>query len=124
MVRALALMPAETSAAQGLKHCNQCGACCRAAPCLLLPKDVRRIADVLGESRKAFGKHLQVERTPQGHWQVRMRAPCDFLDGNRCRLGENKPTGGAQYECWTPRTHALTYHWRPADLRLIGFEAH
>ena len=109
----------ETSAAQGLRECNKCGACCKVAPCLLMPEDVRRIADHLGESRKEFARHLQVERTPDNQWQVRMKSPCDFLSDNLCRIHEAKPRPAREFKCWT--SDYRRYLWSKADLRLVGF---
>lgn len=112
--------PPESSVAQGLTHCNGCGACCRTSPCLLMPEDVRRIADHLGESRRQFAQRLQVERTPDHRWQVRMRGPCSFLCAdNRCDIHDVKPRPAREFECWVPDTRR--YLWRESDLRLIGF---
>jgi Fe-S-cluster containining protein len=109
----------ETSAHQGLSECNQCGVCCLTSPCLLVPKDVSRIAQELGESRREFSMHLQVELIPDGRRLVRMKNPCDFLDGRLCRIHSFKPKGGRDFKCWTDNPQ--TYFWREPDLRLIGF---
>lgn len=107
----------ETSAAQGLDHCNGCGACCREAPCLLLPDDVPRITAHLGVSREYLMGALQIERTPRGQFQVRMKNPCTFLDGNRCEIHEAKPAGGRDFQCWTDNPQ--TYYWSEADMRSL-----
>lgn len=111
----------ETSAAQGLDHCNGCGLCCRVAPCLLLPADVPRLRKGLRMSVRRLQAVIQVERTPAGHWQVRMRDPCPMLAGNECTIHAFKPTGGRDFKCWTDNPQ--TYHWTRRDLKLVGFRA-
>lgn len=101
----------ETSAAQGLAHCNQCGACCRRNPCLLKPADVARLNQHVGPVHE----YTALERTAAGRWQIRMRRPCRFLVENRCSIQEHKPSGGRDFECWTPDTR--NYFWSPAELR-------
>lgn len=109
----------DTSAAQGLKHCNGCGVCCRIAPCLLVPRDVHRLSKHLDMSREQLAhKFLQIEGTPEGRFLVRLRGPCAFLDGNDCRIHAIKPKGGADYGCWKPNPQ--TYYWTPTALRIIG----
>lgn len=120
-MKTLADLP-QTSLAQGLTHCNGCGACCRVSPCLLVPDDVRRIAEHLGESRKQFAHRVQVERTPDRRWQVRMRAPCSFLGAdNRCAIHEVLPRPAREFECWVP--DARRYLWSESDLRIVRFSA-
>lgn len=114
------MFPPESSAAQGLSHCNGCGACCRISPCLLAPSDYTRLARHLGETKAQFAKHIRIERLPDGKFQVRMKPPCDFLNGNECTIQAHKPKGGAEFECWTPATYALSYHWTEKDFRAIG----
>ena len=110
------ILGAETSAVQGLDHCNECGACCRIAPCSLMPDDVARIEAHIGRS---LLPSIQVGKRPSGEWVVRMKPPCDFLDGNRCTIHEVKPVGGREFECWNPATHRRTYHWSESDLDMF-----
>jgi len=110
----------ESSVAQGQTQCNGCGACCRIAPCLLLPADIRRLCQGLGVSRRELSHKLQVERTPQGQWQVRMRNPCAYLQGNECAVHDFKPTGGRDFKCWS--SNQKRYFWSESDLRLIHFK--
>ena len=104
----------ETSAAQGLNHCNECGACCRLAPCSLLPHDVARIEAHVGRSIKT---DIQIGRSKQGEFVVRMKPPCTFLKDNRCTIHEVKPTGGRQFECWNPETFKHRYEWSVSEIR-------
>lgn len=104
-----------TSAAQKLDYCNKCGLCCEASPCLLAPGDVACMVETGLVDLEFMQKHIQVERTPAGQWQVRMRPRCVFLKGRECAAQTFKPTGGCEFECWVPGD-TRTYYWTPQQI--------
>jgi Fe-S-cluster containining protein len=103
----------DSSRKLGLTSCNKCGECCRFSPCLLVPSDVERITAKLG---KSFIGTLQIERTPEQKYLVRMGKPCVFFVDNQCSIHDFKPTGGRDYECWNDETWKTTYFWQEGDV--------
>lgn len=101
-----------------ISACDDCGLCCQ-TPCLIgSPDELPVISAAVGRDIR---HSLSVERTPAGDMLVRVsrQSPCEFWNG-RCTLQAVKPKGGREFECWTPATFALTYHWSPADLAAAG----
>lgn len=99
--------------------CNHCGQCCKASPCLVGgPEEIAYISEYVGYDVR---QHLQIERTPDGHRQVRIsnKSPCVFFNG-KCSIEEVKPKGGLEYECWNPATFSKTYYWSDSSLAAIG----
>lgn len=113
----------KTSAELGLAHCNQCGECCRQSTCHLEQKDVSRIAQHLGLSRREFARQYLQVFLPEDSAAVKPRMTengCVFLKDNACSIHQVKPKGGREYECWTAQPHASRYWWPKQGLSRIG----
>lgn len=114
----------KTSADLGITHCNQCGECCRRSSCHLDEKDVSRIAQYLGLSRREFARqYLQVILPTSESAAVKPLMTddgCVFLKDSKCSIQEVKPKGGREYECWTVQPHASRYWWPKHGLSRIG----
>lgn len=106
----------ETSAAQGLAHCNQCGKCCENSGCTLAAGDAERIAKHLGITLREFYRR----HTAFADDAVVMLTPCNFYVNKLCSIQPVKPTGGREFECWDLKPVPT---WRVDDLRRAARKA-
>ncbi|MEY2690289.1 MAG: hypothetical protein RL375_4489, partial [Pseudomonadota bacterium] len=94
------------------------------SPCLLKDAaDVSRLAEHLGKSEFDTLLGLSITKADNGDVLVRpkkARGRCEFHVDNRCSVHEAKPSGGADFECWsaerTAEARTAMFTWKESDL--------
>jgi Fe-S-cluster containining protein len=95
----------------GLAYCTRCGECCRRSTCHIgSQQEAGVIAARLGMPLDEFLNTKVTAFKVDGGLAVKPRMGehgCVFLtEAGECGIEDVKPSGGRDYECWTPATFA------------------
>lgn len=89
--------------------CLACGACCRALSIVLDDRDIVRLSRRLGLSAADFTRRYVQRDGPERRLAAQ---PCLFLDGNACKVYEDRPTACRDF----PYLHAEGFRDRMLGL--------
>ena len=96
--------------------CLSCGNCCKTAPPIVTPADVKRIARFLGKSPKQIIRNFTIQDF-NGEMSFD-QVPCRFLrDDNYCSIYEARPEACGDY----PHTRSNQF-MRRKNLHIKNFE--
>jgi uncharacterized protein len=87
-----AIVREETDRVWAQIDCTTCANCCKTMQVVVDDKDIKRLADRLGMTTRAFSKkHVKIEDVPFRS-KVISTQPCPFLgEDNRCTVYEDRP---------------------------------
>ncbi len=93
--------------------CTQCANCCRALHVYLVPDDLPRLAQGLGQDPAAVDAAYLDHAAAQveGEWARIVDQPCPLLRGTLCSVYPHRPQSCRDYPVFTP-----DFRWTQADL--------
>jgi len=124
-----------------VKHCVQCGFCCMQRPCVLLPKEIKPIADFLRLSiKELINTYLVVDKyNDSSHFlmvakETQMDLVGQFVSWERtydegyccffnkethnCKIYPVRPKEARDSKCWMDNGHIIGsgYKWQKDDI--------